>query len=77
MTGIKYVCSFRTSDGELREVVVELSPDEIADCERHFRGGNGPGVPNGPLPRMYATRRASRSVPPWFKPDFDEIRLVQ
>ena len=73
---MKYACSFRAPDGELHEVVVTLSADELADCLRNFRGGDGPGAPNGPVPRAYAWRRASQVVPE-FALLFPEIRLVQ
>jgi hypothetical protein len=74
---IRYCCPFRSPAGEVRDVVVELSQDEIADCVRHFRGGNGPGVPNGPLPRMYALNRATTLAPSNFEAVLDAIQLVQ
>jgi hypothetical protein len=75
--GREIYLSLPSPDGSLLEVVAALSQDEIADCVRHFRGGNGPGVPNGPLPRAYALNRATRLLPPNFKPVLDEIQLVQ
>jgi hypothetical protein len=74
---VKYICPFRSPAGEVHDVVVELTPDEIGNCARNLRGGNGPGAPNGPLPRAYAWRRATRLVLPEFEPVIDQIRLVQ
>jgi hypothetical protein len=74
---VKYLCPFRAPDGSTREIIVELSQDEIADCMRNFRGGEGPGVPNGPVPLAYAWRRASMEAPfPEFEPLFGRACLV-
>jgi hypothetical protein len=72
---MRYACSFRAPDGGTREVVVELSKDEIADCLRQVRDGQGSGVPNGPLPRAFAWRRAVQ-IAPELELLFPEIRLV-
>jgi hypothetical protein len=68
---IGYVCPFRSSTtGEVRDIVVELSLDEVKDVLRH-------GPVYGPLARGYAWHRAARIAPDGFVPVFDQDQLVQ
>jgi hypothetical protein len=68
---VKYVCDcVNAVTGELREVVVQLDDDEIADARRNL------GL-NGPVARSYVMRRASRCVPAGFDPDLASITRVQ
>jgi hypothetical protein len=72
MSGIKYACPFRSATGELHEVVVTLSADELGDCARNF-----PDAPTNPLSLAYAWRRATMEAPfPKFEPLFDQACLV-
>jgi hypothetical protein len=75
MTGISYVCPFR-SPAEIVEIVVSLSPDEIADAERHRREGHGVGSPDGPLAKRYAWDRAIKSAPVGFEPIYAQARRI-
>jgi hypothetical protein len=68
MTGIRYLCPFRSPDGEVHEVIVALSRREIADVMRHRKHGCGAGEPGGPLERHYAWLRAEKKVPEQFVP---------
>jgi hypothetical protein len=76
---VKYVCPFYDKiRGEVCDIVVELTQDEIDDCILHSREGRGPGViPDGPLPRSYAWHRAVKEVPREFEPLFHQTHLVQ
>jgi hypothetical protein len=74
---VKYCCPFRSTTGEIHEIVVTLSEAETRDVLAHRREGRAAGAPNGPLPYSYAWRRASRNVPAEFEPLYAETRLVQ
>jgi hypothetical protein len=76
MTGIRYVCPFRSPAGETRDVIVQLSAHETADVLRHHREGRSAGAPGGPLERGYAWHRATKMVPAEFTPLFDQDRRV-
>ena len=73
---VRYSCPFRAPDGEVREIVVELSQDEIADCQRQVLGGDGPGAPGGPIERMYAWHRAVKEVPVEFAPVYEQAQRI-
>jgi hypothetical protein len=76
MSGIRYVCPFRSSAGEIRDIVVSLELHELEDVERHRREGHGCGSVHGPLAKYYAWSRAARTVPPEFAPIYEQARLV-
>jgi hypothetical protein len=76
MTSVKYLCPFRSPAGEVREVVVELADNEVADVLRHRALGKGAGAPGGPLERGYALHHASKEVPVDFTPLFDQCRPI-
>jgi hypothetical protein len=70
---IRYLCRFCSVIGEVRDVLVELSPSEIRDVLNHHHGA---GAPGGPLERRYAWDRAKRSVPAEFMPLYDQDRRI-
>jgi hypothetical protein len=76
MNSIQYVCRFCNAAGEVREVLVSLSEDEVADVIRHRAEGRAAGAPGGPLERGLAWHRAVKEVPAEFAPLFDRGRLV-
>jgi hypothetical protein len=76
MNEIRYVCRFCNAAGEVREVLVELTPRELEDVERHRKEGHGCGSVHGPLAKFYAWSRAARMVPPEFVPIYEQARLV-
>ena len=77
VTSIKYLCPFRSPTGEIREVVVTLSDNEVGDVLRHRALGRGAGAPGGPLEKGYAWRHAVQEVPVDFMPLFEQAHLVQ
>jgi hypothetical protein len=76
MTGIRYACPFRSPAGEVRDVVVALTTDEVWDVVRHRAIGRRAGAPGGPLERGYAWRHAVKEVPADFVPLFDQAQRV-
>jgi hypothetical protein len=77
MTAIRYLCPFRSPDGETHEVIVTLSHREMVDVLRHRAHGCGAGEPGGPLERHYAWHRAEKKVPDNFVPLYlQDQRLV-
>jgi hypothetical protein len=73
---IRYSCPFRSPAGEVRDVVVELGPNEVSDVMRHRAEGRAAGAPGGPLERGYAWHRAVKTVPAEFTPLFDQDRCI-
>ena len=53
---MKYLCKFKNAKGERREVLVSLSPDEIAEL----------GEQDAVFGKACALRRAYRDMPPGF-----------
>jgi hypothetical protein len=72
------MCPFRSTTGEIHEIVVTLSANEVADVMRHRREGRGAGEPGGPLEKRYAWDHALRAAPSSeFVPLFDQAQRVQ
>ncbi len=74
---MKYLCPFINQvTGERRDVLVHLTPDEVADVERHLvlRGASGPGGRNGPIARGYACRRAAQDRPDGFAIVIEQVQ---
>jgi hypothetical protein len=76
MNGIRYVCRFVNASGEVHEVLVSLSEDEVADVLRHRAEGRAAGAPGGPLERGLAWHRAVKAMPPGCEPLLDQAKRV-
>jgi hypothetical protein len=76
MTRTKYAVTFTSARGEQREVVVELTEEEQADCARQALSHGCPGEGWPPLEKRYAACRAAAGLPPEFVETFPEIHRV-
>jgi hypothetical protein len=76
MSDISYVCPFRDATGEVHEVVVSLSDNEMGDVLRHRARGHACGNAHGPLARAYAWHRAVKLMPAEFAPLFDQAHPI-
>jgi hypothetical protein len=74
MTQTKYAVTFTSARGEQREVVVELTEEELSDCARQALSHGQTEWP--PLERRYAATRAAAGMPPEFVGTFPEIHRV-
>ena len=76
MTGIAYVCPFRSPAGEVCEVLVELTAEQVEDVLSHRAMGKQAGAPGGPLELGYAWHLAAREAPVRFEPLYAQARRI-
>jgi hypothetical protein len=69
MTQLRYAVSFTNRDGEQRTVIVELTQDEIGDCNANPRTAQN-------IAFSYVLSRASLEVPRGFSLDAAGISRV-